>query len=77
MNKKDNIINVPFTRDMLVKQCLEKAMDSLPEFEDVLILARDREGDLLMFHSFSDRASVVDCVEECKFALYSGDFFDA
>ena len=77
MKHKDNIISVPFTKEMLIKQCMDTAMDSMAEMEDVIILARNHEGDMLMFHSFGDRAQIVDVLEECKYAFYSGDFFDA
>jgi hypothetical protein len=74
---KDNIIEVAFTREMLIKQCLDKALKTVMDLENILILARDKEGDLCMYHSIDSRAEMVDVLEECKFALYSGEFFDA
>jgi hypothetical protein len=74
--QKDNLIEVPFTREMLNAQCIQKALDSVLEMESVIVLARNKDGDVLMWHSYDSRAELIDIMEECKYAIYGGDFFD-
>ena len=73
---KDNLVTVPFTREMMIKQCIDNASQDIMEMENIVILARDKDGDVLMWHSHDSRAELVDIIEECKYSIYSGEFFD-